>query len=219
MKSKKIISIDQFIKNTGEVPDNYFQKMEVNIIHKTVAMAQLKEKMVFILHSKPAEFQTININEGYFAKLEETILEKTSEIYKVQPWLISKQEINFEVPNGYFDQLSSKIKERIPVQKQPNTQWEWLPNMASQPIYLMAATFLIFTFAYVFLQLTTNKNTENTMALIDNLSKEEIASYIAMKSDEIEASSLPSAVNWEENINQHQLSASDVNDLILTDEL
>jgi hypothetical protein len=219
MKNNKNISIDQFTKNTGAVPDNYFQKMEVNIMRKTVEMAQLKEKMAFVLNSKQPEFQITDIKESYFTGLEQAILNKTSESYEPQPWLVTKQELSFEVPGDYFDQLSNRIRDRIPVQKQPDTQWEWLPNVTRQPIYLMAATFLIFAFVYVFLQLTTNKDTENTLALIDNLTKEEIANYIAMKSDEIEASSLPIVMNWEENIMQNELLPSVVNDLILTDEL
>jgi len=220
VNKNKHISIDDFTKSFAEVPDSYFQNLEENIIHNTVHKAELQEKLWQLLQTKPKEFGIVAVPESYFESLNQTILKQTATNATEVFWQQAKSSFEFEVPNAYFEQLSTNIKNRIPVQKQPQEKWLWLPELAKQPIYLLAAA-MVMALGLAYFQLNS-KTVDSFSASIESLTKEDISIYIASKSDEIDIESIPET-NWETADAgvplQAQYNNIDVNDILFEYEL
>lgn len=218
MDQKKKISIDQFNKKVDNVPDHFFDGLESNIMRQTVEKAELKTKLFLILNAKPVGFEALNVVPNYFESLENRILESTSAPFEKQLWLQTKLEIDFKVSEEYFEGLTGKIQSRIPFKKRSREEWIWLPQLIKQPIYLMAASVLSFALALGYIQLQNRNQNQDIDLAIGNLNNQDISNYIATRTELIDIESISNG-NWEEELKEHELSSTEVNELILTDEL
>ena len=158
-----------------QVPADYFETSQEQII------AKLAEQSLFDQVGKENNF---TVPEDYF---ENSISEIESAVFieKLQN-TIGKD--NFNVPVGYFEQLSESILAKTSVSKKQETNILTLPKRTNWKKYSAAAAIVLLlgTASFWGLQrnnLSSSNQLANSDINVENVSDEEILSYLAQVSD------------------------------------
>lgn len=215
-KKKKILPL-----HNGEthfkVTETYFQQQEAHILNKTIYIDHIKEKLFLYLQTKPADFELVSVDEEYFGSQLKSILQQTTE--KSIKWQSIVTEGLYIVPESYFDGLSIRIKEKINP-KIAKDQWIWIPGVWREPALALAAIIcLVIGIGYYAITNRIFENSQNWSASLQELPKKDIAAYItAHATSEIDIHAI-SITSWENEMDNTTVNETDVNDLMLIDEM